>query len=95
MIRFSNLNVFQEVMALWEEIHPYNAGQVVRLRGLADPGSLQKAIQVACHHSDSGGYGLIGGKDATGMTHLTILNSVRSRQGILRFRLCGKQSLYR
>ncbi len=42
------LNLLQQVMLLWEEIHPYNAGHLVRLRGRADVASLQAAVQTAC-----------------------------------------------
>lgn len=44
----SNMNLFQQVMALWEDEHPYNAGHMVRLRGQADVAALQAAIQTAC-----------------------------------------------
>ncbi len=42
------LNLLQQVMLVWEEIHPYNAGHVVRLRGRADVASLQAAVRTAC-----------------------------------------------
>lgn len=41
-------------MALWEEVHPYNAGQVVHLRGRADVALLQAAVQAACQLSGVG-----------------------------------------
>jgi NRPS condensation-like uncharacterized protein len=48
------LNAFQQAMALWEEAHPYNAGQVVHLRGRADVAVLQAAVQAACQASGVG-----------------------------------------
>ena len=30
------LNVFQRVMRLWDEVHPYNAAQVLHLEGIRD-----------------------------------------------------------
>ncbi|MBI4572373.1 MAG: hypothetical protein HY713_03690 [candidate division NC10 bacterium] len=48
------LNLFQQVMALWEEVHPYNAVYVIRLRGPADVTLLRFAIQTACHQAGVG-----------------------------------------
>jgi hypothetical protein len=47
-------NLFQEVMALWEEAHPYNAAHLVRLRGRADVPRLQWAVQTACEAAGVG-----------------------------------------
>lgn len=44
----NRLNSFQQTMALWEEIHPYNAAHVVHLRGRANVTLLQATIQDAC-----------------------------------------------
>ncbi len=41
------LNVFQRVMRLWDEVHPYNAAQVLHLEGTADPDRLNRAWQEA------------------------------------------------
>ena len=48
------LNLFQQIMALWEEVHPYNAVYVIRLRGPADVTLLRFAIQTACHQAGVG-----------------------------------------
>ena len=48
------LNPFQQVMALWEEVCPYNAGYVVQLRGRADFGALQGAIESSCQQMGLG-----------------------------------------
>jgi NRPS condensation-like uncharacterized protein len=48
------LNLFQQLMAVWEEVHPYNAGHVVRLRGRPKTASLQAAVQTACRLSGVG-----------------------------------------
>lgn len=42
------LNLFQQVMALWEEVHPYNAVVVLHLRERADVARLQAAVQTGC-----------------------------------------------
>jgi len=47
--RSCKLNPFQQVMALWEEVRPYNFAHVIRLRGPANPVLLHEAIQTACH----------------------------------------------
>ena len=41
------LGLFQEMMALWEEFHPYNAAHVLRLQGRAEPDRLREAIENA------------------------------------------------
>lgn len=46
--KFCKLNLFQQVMALWEEVEPYNASHVLRLRGRADIPRLHAAVQTAC-----------------------------------------------
>ena len=46
--RSCKLNPFQQVMALWEEVRPYNFAHVIRLRGPADAVLLHEAIQTAC-----------------------------------------------
>ncbi len=51
---FARLNHFQEVMAHWEAVHPYNAGQVVRLNGRVDIPLLRAAIQTACEDAGVG-----------------------------------------
>src|SRR5262249_49093413 len=33
---FVPYNAFQKVMRLWDEVHPYNAGQIMKLEGEAD-----------------------------------------------------------
>src|SRR5476651_1043416 len=38
------LNIFQRVMLQWNELHPYNAVNVVRIPGAVDSGRLQKII---------------------------------------------------
>ena len=48
------LNPFQEVMALWESVRPYNFAHVFRLRGRADAASLQEAIRGACRAAGLG-----------------------------------------
>jgi len=53
-LEFAPLNPFQEVMTYWETVHPYNAGQVVRLDGRVDVPALQAAIQTACQHAGVG-----------------------------------------
>jgi hypothetical protein len=37
------LNIFQRVMRVWEEAHPYNAAQIMELAGTADVGRLTDA----------------------------------------------------
>jgi len=54
MPKSCKLNLFQQTMAFWEEVHPYNAGQVVHLRGRADVALLQAAVQAACQLSGVG-----------------------------------------
>lgn len=41
-------------MAYWEAVHPYNAGQVVRLNGRVDISLLREAIQTACQDAGVG-----------------------------------------
>ncbi len=41
-------------MVHWEAVHPYNAGQVVRLNGQVDVPSLREAIQTACQDAGVG-----------------------------------------
>ena len=48
------LNPFQQVMALWEEAEPYNAGAVFQLRGRANFEALQGAIQESCQEAGLG-----------------------------------------
>lgn len=38
------LNVFQQVMLQWSELHPYNAAHVYRLTGPLDIDALREAI---------------------------------------------------
>src|SRR5471030_2573776 len=38
------LNIFQRTMLQWNELHPYNAVDVVRIPGALDSGRLQKTI---------------------------------------------------
>ena len=42
------MNIFQRVMLMWEEVQPYNAAHAVRIKGPADAGKLREAIQQAC-----------------------------------------------
>lgn len=37
------LNMFQRLVRTWEAVHPYNAGQVLKLSGNADPRAIQAA----------------------------------------------------
>jgi hypothetical protein len=37
------LNVFQRIMCLWDEVHPYNAAQVLHIEGTPDMGKLSDA----------------------------------------------------
>ncbi|MGH9369904.1 MAG: hypothetical protein ACRD15_00065, partial [Vicinamibacterales bacterium] len=37
------LNVFQRLVRQWDALHPYNAAQVLRLRGQADVAALERA----------------------------------------------------
>jgi len=48
------LNLFQQVMALWEEVCPYNAAYVVQFRSRADWGALQDAILNSCQQAGVG-----------------------------------------
>jgi hypothetical protein len=41
------LNVFQRIMRVWEEVHPYNAAQILRLEGSPDPERLASAWNAA------------------------------------------------
>jgi len=50
----NRLNPFQQTMALWEEIHPYNGAHVVHLRGRGNVALLQAAIQGACQRAGVG-----------------------------------------
>ncbi len=50
------LNLFQQVMAQWEEVEPYNAGHVVCLRGRAEVSSLRAAIRTACQAAGVGAF---------------------------------------
>jgi NRPS condensation-like uncharacterized protein len=52
--RSVKLNLFQQVMALWEEVWPYNGCCVVQLRGRADFAALQKAIEYSCRQAGVG-----------------------------------------
>lgn len=42
------LNIFQRVMLMWEEIHSYNAAHALRIEGRADRERLQDAIDQTC-----------------------------------------------
>lgn len=42
------LNAFQRVMLLWEEVHAYNAGCIVQLRGSLDSRRLRDSIETTC-----------------------------------------------
>jgi len=35
-MQFVPYNAFQKIMRLWDEVHPYNAAQVMKLEGAAD-----------------------------------------------------------
>ena len=48
------LSPFQQVMALWESVRPYNFAHVFRLRGPADAASLQEAVRAACRDAGLG-----------------------------------------
>jgi NRPS condensation-like uncharacterized protein len=50
----TKLNLFQQVMVLWEEVCPYNAACVVHLRGRAEFTALREAIQESCRLSGVG-----------------------------------------
>src|SRR5690348_2861816 len=41
------LNVFQRLFQTWEAVHPYNAAQVVRWRGLVSPARAAEAWEDA------------------------------------------------
>ncbi|HLC40039.1 MAG TPA: hypothetical protein VJO34_00245, partial [Methylomirabilota bacterium] len=48
------LNLFQQVMALWEEAGPYNAACLFQLRGQANFAALQDAIRESCQQAGLG-----------------------------------------
>jgi len=50
------LSLFQQIMAQWEEVEPYNAAHVVRLRGRINAASLREAIQTACQVAGVGAF---------------------------------------
>jgi len=50
----NRLNPFQQTMAIWEEMHPYNAAHVVHLRGRGNVARLHAAIQGACQMAGVG-----------------------------------------
>ncbi|HET7853346.1 MAG TPA: condensation domain-containing protein [Candidatus Methylomirabilis sp.] len=50
----NRLNPFQQTMAMWEEMHPYNAAHVVHLRGRGNVARLHAAIQGACQMAGVG-----------------------------------------
>ena len=52
--RSQRMNLFQEAMVLWEELHPYNACHIVRLKGKVNETSLYEAIKEACRFSGLG-----------------------------------------
>jgi NRPS condensation-like uncharacterized protein len=48
------LNLFQQVMALWEEVGPYNAGYVFQLRGCACFEAMEEAVEASCREASLG-----------------------------------------
>jgi hypothetical protein len=42
-MQMTRLNVFQRLVRQWDQLHPYNAAQVLRIRGRADVGRIQQA----------------------------------------------------
>lgn len=45
---FQKLNRFQRAMALWDQVHPYNAVHAVTVAGEVDPKQLIEAIRTEC-----------------------------------------------
>src|SRR3954464_11594228 len=41
-MQFVPYNAFQKVMRLWDEVHPYNAAQIMKLQGPADYDKLNR-----------------------------------------------------
>ena len=37
------INVFQRLARQWDEMHPYNAAQVLKIEGVPSPSALQEA----------------------------------------------------
>lgn len=42
------LNLFHQLMAEWEDVHPYSAGTQVWLNRKADAALLKEAVEAAC-----------------------------------------------
>jgi len=43
------LNIFQTLQRHWDELHPYNAGQILQLKGTGDPSRLTEAFHQTLH----------------------------------------------
>jgi hypothetical protein len=53
-MRPRRLNVFQRLVRQWDLVHPYNASQVLRIRGAADPAAMNRAWREAITTSGLG-----------------------------------------
>jgi hypothetical protein len=54
------LNIFQRLQRHWDELHPYNAAQILQLRGRGDPSHLTESLHGTLHDLKLGAISVAG-----------------------------------